>query len=204
MNIETLHDLWPHSKIPLQAIADQAADVFTSYGLSSPLVIAHFMAQISEETAGATELVENLNYSSVGLINTWPSRFDSERAGQYAHKPQEIANFVYNGRMGNRLGTDDGWNYRGRGATQTTGRESYEKLGDSVRLDLISNPDWLNDPKHFLECGAADFVKLCGCLPWAEQDNLVQVTRHLNGGMNGYQQRKDWLVKWKSALLIVA
>ena len=92
-----------------------------------------------------------------------------------------------------------GPNYRGRGATQTTGRHGYKALGESLGIDLLSSPDLVNDPAHFLECGVADFV-LCGCLPWAKANNIAQVTKHLNGGYTGLSDRISWFAKWRSAL----
>ena len=45
----------------------------------------------------------------------------------------------------------------------------------------------------------ADFV-LCGCLPFARADDVLNVTRRLNGGAVGLAQRRAWLAKWKAAL----
>lgn len=206
LTVDLLTRLWPHgnSKIPglIEGVVAAAPVVFPKYGADNPLVIAHAMAQFSHECGAGIEVVENLNYSAQGLVATWPSRFDSHRAAQFAHQPQAIAGAVYNGRMGNNLGTDDGWNYRGRGASQTTGKDAYAKLGEFMGLDLIANPDLVNDPTHFLECGVADFVKICGCLPFALADDIAGVTRHLNGGLIGFPQRKEWLAKWKAALAI--
>lgn len=204
LTAEMLTDLWPHgdSKIDglIAGIVESAPAVFEKYGLASPLLVAHFMAQVSHECGAGTEVVENLNYSAQGLQATWPHRFDASKASLFAHQPQRIANEVYNGRMGNDDDSDDGWNFRGRGACQTTGKDAYQKLGDIIGADLISNPDAVNDPAQFLECGAADFVKICGCLPFAENDDIVGVTKHLNGGLIGEPQREAWLDKWKDAL----
>ncbi len=101
--------------------------------------------------------------------------------------------------MGNALKSNDGWNYRGRGATQTTGYDGYHALGIKLQSNLLVNPDLVNDPANFLECGVADFV-LCGCLPWAAQNNIAQVTRHLNGGYTGLSDRIAWFNRWKVAL----
>jgi putative chitinase len=101
--------------------------------------------------------------------------------------------------MGNALGSDDGWNFRGRGASQTTGREGYARLAKATGLDLLNHPDLVNDPQRFLECGVADFI-LCGCLPFAKSDDILNVTRRLNGGTVGLAQRLAWLAKWKAAL----
>jgi putative chitinase len=160
------------------------------------------MAQVSHECGAGTEVIENLNYSAARLRRVWPSRFPSRAsAAPYAHNPRALANKVYNGRMGNRPGSDDGWTFRGRGAVQTTGREGYARLADATGLDLVDHPDLVNDPAHFLECGVADFV-LCGCLPHAKSDDIVNVTKRLNGGTVGLAQRRAWLREWKAALAI--
>jgi putative chitinase len=202
--INTLYNLWPSGDrlIPglRDGIAAAAAVVFPKYGITSNLLIAHVMAQISLECGAGTEVVENLNYSASRMCQVWPSRFPNVNSAiPYAHNPRLLANKVYNGRMGNAPNSNDGYNYRGRGATQTTGHDGYRLLGAKIGMDLLDNPDLVNDPKHFLECGVADFV-LCGCLPWAIQDNITQVTKHLNGGYTGLSDRITWLRRWKAAL----
>jgi putative chitinase len=202
--INALYNLWPSGDklIPglRDGIAAAAPIVFPKYGIDSNLLIAHVMAQISLECNAGIEVVENLNYSAPRMCQVWPSRFPTiNSAIPYAHNPQALANKVYNGRLGNALKSNDGWNYRGRGATQTTGHDGYNALGRSLALDLLNSPDLVNDPKNFLVCGVADFI-LCGCLPWAKQNNIVQVTRHLNGGLTGLSDRITWFRRWQAAL----
>jgi putative chitinase len=204
MFINTLYNLWPSGDqlVPglRDGIANAAPTVFSKYGINSNLLVAHVMAQISLECGGGTEVVENLNYSAVRMTQVWPSRFPNLNAAiPYAHNPRLLANKVYNGRMGNALNSNDGFWYRGRGATQTTGRAGYAALGAKLGLSLLDSPDLVNAPEHFLECGVADFI-LCGCLPWAQQNNVVQVTKHLNGGYTGLSDRIVWLRKWKAVL----
>jgi putative chitinase len=202
--VNALYNLWPNGDIRIPGLRDgiaaDAPTVFPKYGINSNLLIAHLMAQVSLECGAGTEVEENLNYSPQRLPVVWPSRFPTlASAIPYAHNPRLLANKVYNGRMGNALNSNDGWNYRGRGATQTTGHDGYKALGEKLGLGLLANPDLVNDPARFLECGAADFI-LCGCLPWAQQDNAVQVTKHLNGGYTGLSDRIAWLHKWKAVL----
>src|SRR4051812_37093312 len=202
--INTLYNLWPHGdeKIPglRDGIAASARRVFDKYGITSPLLAAHVMAQISHECGAGHEVVENLNYTAGRMMQVWPSRFPAmTSAAPYAGNPRALANKVYNGRMGNLSGSDDGWTFRGRGAAQTTGREGYARLAKATGLDLVNHPDLVNDPQHFLECGVADFV-LCGCLPFAKADDVLNVTRRLNGGTVGLAQRQAWLARWKAAL----
>jgi putative chitinase len=201
---EALPRLWPNGDakiVGLRAgISAAAPVVFAKYGITSPLLVAHVMAQISHECGAGRDVVENLNYTAGRMMQVWPSRFPTmAMAAPYAGNPRALANKVYNGRMGNRTGSDDGWSFRGRGGSQTTGREGYERVKKQTGLDVVTNPDILIDPKHFLECAVSDFVN-CGCLPYAKADDVLNVTRRLNGGTVGLAQRQAWLSKWKAAL----
>lgn len=202
--INALYNLWPSGDklIPglRDAMAKDAPAVFAQHGINSNRLVAHVMAQISLECGAGTEVEENLNYSAQRMTQVWPSRFPTVNSAiPYAHNPRLLANKVYNGRMGNALKSNDGWNYRGRGATQTTGHDGYSLLGKTMDLTLVTNPDLVNDPTLFLHCGVADFV-LCGCLPWAEKNDITQVTRHLNGGLTGLSDRIAWFNRWLTAL----
>lgn len=199
---QALYQLWPHgdAKIPnlRAAIVAAAPRVFETYGLNTKTAILQFMAQISHECGAGLEVEENLSYSAQRMVEVWPSRFRSvAEAEPYAHNPRALGNKVYNGRMGNAIGTDDGYNYRGRGATQTTGRSGYSLLGNKLRLDLLNHPELVNAPQNFLACGAADF-QLCGCILPALSDDVVKVTEKLNGGKIGLNERIQWLNKWKA------
>lgn len=198
---QALARLWPRAPQDLLAgINATAPAVFAKYGFS-PLVIAIFMGQITHECGAGRELVENLNYSPEGIVRTWPRRFASiAEAMPFAHQPQKLANKVYNGRMGNRPGSNDGWSFRGRGGTNTTGHDGYFRLAQKMALDLLGNPDLVNRPDLFLECAVIDFV-LCGCVPFAQRDDIRGVTYHLNGGFIGLKEREDLTRRWKTALM---
>jgi putative chitinase len=200
---DVMRTMWPRGDTTVAGLIEgmmaAAPTIFSTYGLASDLVVAHAMAQFSQECGAGAEVVENLNYSAQGLMNAWPSRFDATTAAAFAHDPQKIANEVYNGRMGNVTGSDDGWTYRGRGGSQVTRRDGYSSLGQMLGLDLVGTPDLVNDPTNFLLCAVADFIQ-CGCLPLAVNDDLSGVTYHLNDGYNGLADRTVWLAKWKSAL----
>jgi putative chitinase len=205
LTADVMRSMWPHGDAVVPGLVDgivaAAPGVFAKYGLTSDLHIAHAMAQFSEECGAGGEVVENLNYSAQGLMKTWPSRFDAAKAAAFAGDARKIANEVYNGRMGNRIGSDDGWNFRGRGGSQVTGRVGYEQLGRTIGADLVNNPDLINTPAHFLECAVADFV-ICGCLPFAIADDVQGVTFHLNGGYIGLNERMVWLAHWKTAMQV--
>lgn len=211
LTLDMMNRMWPNGdvKVPgLRAgIIAAAPVVFKKYGLNSPLVVAHAMAQFSHECGAGTEMEENLNYSSNRLVAVWPTRFTPELALAYEHKPVQIANLCYNGRMDNRPDSNDGWNFRGRGLAQCTGSREYAALAIITSLDLLHHPEYLSDPKHALECGVACFGQN-GCIPFAEKDDLVGVSAMLNVGhlvtdtkrIVGFELRKKWLARWKHEL----
>lgn len=211
LTLHIMQNLWPkgNSKIPglIEGIAAAAPIVFPKYGLVNDLIIAHFMAQASEECGNGTEMQENMNYSAARLLQVFPTHFTNAQAIAMQHQPRLVADQAYNGRMGNRIGTDDGWNFRGQGLSQVTGRNGYVALAKKSGIDVINHPELIIAAGTALECGVADFV-LCGCLPYALKDDLIGVSSMLNVGhyvsnpakINGFAMRKSELSLWKHAL----
>lgn len=203
--------LWPHgdSRVPglIAGTIASAPAVFAKYGISSDLVVAHAIAEFSEESGAGTEMQENMNYSAARLLQVFPTHFTHDQAIAMQHQPRLIADQAYGSRMGNHFGTDDGWNFRGQGFSQLTGRSNYVALAKTTGLDLVNHPEFLCDPAHALDCAIGDFIQ-CGCLPYALKDNLVGVASMLNVGhytsninsINGFGMRKNWLALWKHAL----
>jgi putative chitinase len=196
-----LRKMWP--KAPqdmIDGVAAASAKVFKKYELNTALRVAHFMAQISHESDGGTIKEENMNYKTAERIAAvWPKRFTVESARPYVHNPQGLANKVYNGRMGNRQGSNDGFNYRGRGLLQLTGREAYDRIGKLVGLDLVTNPQLVAVPANALAIAACEFREL-KCLEPADQDDIRIVTLRVNGGYIGIDSRRNWLTRWKLAM----
>jgi putative chitinase len=203
--LSVLRSLWPHGNQHvtglIEGMAASAPAVFDRHGVTSTLEIAHIMGEFSEECGAGLELTENLNYSASGLLRVWPIHFTGTMAYRYQHNPRMIADVAYGGRMGNaRPPSDDGWNYRGKGLSQLTGKENYQRLATVTGLDVVANPDLLIQPETALECAVADFVRICGCLPYARRDDVNGVCFHLNGGYNGLAERIHWTNRWKVAL----
>lgn len=209
LTLDIMRHRWPHGDqhIPglVEGIVAAAPVVFAKYGLDSKLVIAHAMAQFSEESGQGLEMIENMNYTAQRLRVVFPTHFTPAMAARDAHNPRLIADIAYGGRMGNAPPpSDDGYNYRGAGLSQVTGKEGYAKLQEfltknGANFDIISNPELIVDPTHTLECGVADWI-ICGCLPFAKHDDIVGETKHLNGGTNGLAERRRQLALWKHDL----
>lgn len=207
-----MQQLWPHgdSKVPglIAGVIGSAPTVFAKYGLLSSRVIAHAMAEFSEECGAGEEMQENMNYSAPRLLEIFPTHFTHAQAITYQHNPKMVADHAYGGRMGNAPPpSDDGWNFRGQGFSQLTGKSNYIALAKRTGLDVINHPELLVSPATALECGVADFV-MCGCLVYAERDDLTGVASMLNVGhyvgdwrkINGFGLRQHWLSLWKHAM----
>jgi putative chitinase len=161
--------------------------------------LQYFLAQLGHESNGLTHREENLNYSAERLTEVWESRFPTiESAKPYERNPEKLANFVYGGRMGNS-NPGDGYRYRGRGYIQLTGRETYREIGRIAGLDLESNPDLASKPEHAVKIACA-FWTWKNINPACDVADFTAVTRKINGGTNGLNDRLRWLSKVKTVV----
>jgi putative chitinase len=209
LTLANMQNRWPHGNQHiaglLEGIVAASDAVFAKYGVTTPLMVAHIMAQFSTECGQGLLMTENLNYSAQGLLTTFPTHFTPDMANRAAHNPQMIGEIAYGGRMGNAPPpSNDGYVFRGAGLSQVTGRSGVTALQaflvkNGADFDIVANPELIIDPGHALECGVADMA-LLGCLPFAANDDIVNVTRHLNGGLNGLPDRRQQLANWKSEL----
>jgi putative chitinase len=166
---------------------DPLNETFAKYDISTPKRQACFIGQCMHESGGFKILQENLNYSAMALMRTWPSRFpDLETADKYAHNPEMIASKVYAGRMGNTT-PEEAAMYIGRGLIQLTGKENYENCGFGLGVDLLGHPDWLATPKYAtLSAGWYWNKKGLNALV----DDIETMTKRINGGTIGLDDRK--------------
>ncbi|MEL6824669.1 MAG: SH3 domain-containing protein [Pseudomonadota bacterium] len=166
----------------------------------NPRRFSHFMAQLAHESAHFTAMEENLNYSTQGLMKIFRSKFrDEAEAASYARQPEKIANRVYANRIGNGdEASGDGWRYRGRGFIQLTGRANYRSIGGRLGLDLENDPDVVaSNPVIALQV-AANYWDSRNLNEVADTDDIFEVTRLINGGHNGIEDRKHLLNVAKS------
>ena len=199
----------PNARSSYRDAFENGQTVFDRYNISdTSLRVAHFMAQVLHETGGLTIQFENLNYSAERLPKVWPSRFQPTGPLDpldYAHNPQQLANAVYGGRMGN-TNSDDGFTYRGRGLLQLTGKDSYEEATTLVRQETSTSPDFVASPDEVISAewcvpiAAAEWVAK-GCNALADQDDIRKITRAINGGLIGLAERIEWAKRTKAVWL---
>jgi len=174
-------------------------ETFAKYDISTPARQACFIGQCAHESGNFKTLQENLNYSAEGLMKTWPSRFATkEIADQYARQPAKIAGKVYNGRLGN-TSEEEASMYLGRGLIQLTGRENYANCGTALGIDLIGNPNLLIEPKY-ASLSAGWFWNKKGLNSLADAADIETMTKRINGGLIGLEDRKAKIAKALAAL----
>jgi putative chitinase len=181
-------------------------EAMREFAIESKLQAAHWLAQLAHESSEFTRLVENLNYSSADrLVAVWPSRFwlpsakeptcpgNKRDARGFVRAPVLLASYVYAGRNGNGgENSSDGWRYRGRGPIQITGRSNYARAGQSLGLPLTETPEIVVDPDVGARVAAWYWTdRKIG--PLADANDIEGVTRNINGGTHGIEDRRRYL-----------
>ena len=202
----------PHAKQNYLAAFDAGDAILSEHEITTPLRLAHFLAQVMHETGALTIEEESGNYSATRLIEVFGGprhRVTSAESQQLAHNPEAIFNRVYgieganNPRiLARELGNTepgDGWKYRGRGILQTTGRGNYRRMGQRCGVDFETHPELVLSAEHALKPALVEWTE--GNLNAAAgRDDIVAITRKINGGLNGLASRRTWLAKIKRAI----
>ena len=166
-------------------------------GINTPLRLAHFFAQLKHES-NLKPVSENLNYSWQGLRRIFGRHFPTvEIAKQYHRQPERIANRAYANRMGNgNEASGDGWQFRGRGFIQITGKNNYTDLSRFAKVDYVNNPDLLLTEADSM-ISALWFWNTNNLNRFADRDDVRGLTRAINGGFNGLAHREKLTIMHK-------
>ena len=158
---------------------------------SNPKRIAAFLAQIAHESGGFNFVKENLNYGAKGLRAVFGKYFPTEEmALEYERQPEKIANRVYANRMSNGdEASGDGWKFRGRGLIQLTGKDNYSRFADSIGKDLDDTIEYLETAEGAV-ASACWFWNANKLNSFCDKDDFVGLTRRINGGTNGLEDRQ--------------
>jgi len=163
------------------------------FNINTPLRLCHFLSQCSHESGNFVAIRENLNYSIKGLMGVFGKYFTTEAVAKlYERQPQKIANRVYANRMGNgNEASGDGYNYRGRGYIQLTGKDKYKAFATFIGEDVVANPD-LVATKYPLTSAGFFFNKnklweICDKGETVEV--ITSLTKRINGGTHGLDDR---------------
>lgn len=147
----------------IAALGPALPAVFREFDIVAARRIEHFLAQAAHESDG------------------------------FCTTEEYASGAAYEGRrdLGN-VQPGDGRRFKGRGIFQLTGRDNYERYGRLLGLDLIRRPERAAEPVVSL--------RIAGCYwrerkigPMADDDDLIRVTRAINGGLNGLADRRRYL-----------
>ena len=163
---------------------------FDKYSIIDKNEIAMFLAQTTHESNNYKRLEESFNYRPERLFEVFKKRVGTiEKAKELCSKgAKAIGDFVYGGRLGNAK--DEGYKYRGRGIIQLTGKNNYKYYGDKLNIDLVNSPDLAKEPDAAIEI-ALLFWKEKGCGLLARKGDVKGVTKLINGGYNGLEDRQN-------------
>lgn len=154
-----------------EELALAAAVHFPAYGImASGLRLAHFMAQLCHES------------------------------GSFRYMEEIASGAAYEGRadLGNTE-PGDGRRFKGRGPIQLTGRTNYRAFGRAIGIDLERHPEIAAVPSIGLHV-ALEYWRSRGLNALADADDVLAITRKINGGTNGLADRKAHLSKIKGWL----
>lgn len=179
MDANQLKTIMPYSSQGNRAkFLPELNKLMPEFGINTPLREAHFIAQLAHESG-------SLNYVK-------------ELASGSAYDTGSLAL-----RLGNTPAADgDGQRYKGRGLIQLTGLSNYKQfqayLGGAP--DIISRPELLEQP-HLATMVSCWFWSTRGLNTLADKDDLLAITKKINGGTNGLADRKQFLERAKKELL---
>jgi len=167
-------------------------EMFPKYEINTPNRVAGFLAQTGHESAMYKTITENLNYSSKALNAIFGKYF--HRAGvdaqKYHRQPEKIANRIYANRMDNGdTASGDGWRFRGGGILQLTGRYNYTEFGKTVGMSAEEATDYVRTKQGAIE-SACWFWKTNNINKYCDNDDIVGMTKRINGGTIGLKDRK--------------
>jgi putative chitinase len=208
LTVKQLAGMIPSNKDNAAKWHEAMVEILPKYKINTPQRIAGFIAQCAHESGDFRTLEENLNYSEKALNSVFGRYFGpapKRNAAEYARKPEKIANYVYmdefrssKGAMGNTK-KGDGWLFRGRGLKQLTGRNNYTAFGKTVGMTAEEAAEYVATEKGAIE-SACWFWDTAGCNKFADAGDIVGLSKRINGGTIGLDDR---VRRWEEALKIL-
>jgi putative chitinase len=194
LTLEQLKQLLPRNP-NVEDWYESLTKILPDYGIDTPLRIAAFISQCAHESAGFTILKENLNYRAITLRQKFSKYFPNDEIAQrYAslpNKQEAIANRIYANRMGNGPEeSGDGWRYCGRGLIQLTGKNNYSLFADSIGMTVEEASDYLRTFEGAAQ-SACWYWETNNLNRFADTGDVKGLTKAINGGYNGLQERID-------------
>lgn len=188
----------------VDALVRVAPEMCARYQITTARRWVHFCGQVSAEPdwSAANPMRESFAYSPARFAAVFGSRVRPDEVAICAAGHDAMAEHVYgmNDPVGRTLGNNepgDGAKYIGRGLIQTTGKDAYRKVGAELGADLLSHPELLEQPEYAVRGAFADWHQM-GVNTVADTDNILAVTKRVNGGTNGLADREAGTARAKA------
>lgn len=155
---------------------DPLISAMAEFGINTPKRAAAFIAQLLHES-GSFKYMEEI-------------------ASGAAYEPSA------NPKLAKKLGNvkeGDGKRYKGRGAIQLTGRANYKAAGEALGLPLEAQPELAAHSGNAVSI-AAWFWSKNGLNELADADDFTGITKRINGGYNGLEDRRSHWARCKKVL----
>ena len=174
---EQLKSIMPHATAEnIRTYLPYLNETMLRFGIDTAIRQCHFLAQLAVESGSLC--------------------YVRELASGEAYEGREDLGNVCPG---------DGVKFKGRGLIQLTGRENYQRFQDWLVLnyvediDILTYPELLESPELAVMV-AGWYWDVRNVNAMADRDDVVTVTRKVNGGRNGLAQRVDFLNRAKLIL----
>lgn len=209
ITVKQLLTIFPNSNQRIVQVLVQQLN--NSLEINTLLRKQHFIAQIGHESGGLRWVEESLNYRVSALLSKYSDRITVQEAQMYGRNDETgqpanqemIGNIIYGGNFGRKnLGNiepGDGFRFKGRGLIQLTGRDNYSRYARDRKM----SPEKAIEHLKTIE-GAVDsafwFWQSRKINDFADKDDILGVTRRVNGGVNGIDHRKALLEAAKNII----
>lgn len=178
LSIQQLQQILPNAGPKAGVFAPVLNAAMGRFGIVTPGRQAAFIAQIGHES-GQLRYVRELG------SNAYLAKYDTGKLAA---------------RLGNTPAADgDGQKYRGRGLIQITGLDNYLRCGEALGLDLVNHPELLEQPQH-AAASAAWYWQKEGLNTLADRGAFETITRRINGGLNGLDDRLELWARARKVL----
>lgn len=187
-------------------VSDAAAKLFDEFKVITSLRLAHVLGQWAHESGGFTLIWESGAYSALRIqqifgVGKHSAKVTAAESKKLAYDGPALFERVYglgNPKKAKELGNrevGDGWAYRGCGIVQITGRAAHEQYAQEVGCPVSD----LALPLNSIHAALLEWADK-GCNALADKDDVVGITKKINGGTNGLAERKSYLAKFKTNL----
>ncbi|NUN66352.1 glycoside hydrolase family 19 protein [Pseudanabaena biceps] len=151
-------------------------DAMAKFDISSRIRKAHFLAQTAHESDGFNT---NEEYADGSDYEGWTELGNTQEG--------------------------DGARFKGRGLIQVTGRANYQECGEALGVDFVDNPKQLASGQYAALSAAWFWDKnklnaIADDPTLSSTDTCIQITRIVNGGENGLDERLAYLQRALSVL----